>query len=134
MLRRAREAHDPGEAGFVPASEEPLRRQPDAAVPTTRTSTAWVAVGLLLVALTLALLFILQNLRRAQVSYFTAHWTAPLAVDLLLAAVLGGLVVTMVGALRIVQLRSLVRRHRRARLEAESHLHEQTRQPNGRTS
>jgi uncharacterized integral membrane protein len=106
-----------------------LRHQPDTAVPTTRTSTAWVASGLLLVALTLALLFILQNLRRAQVSYFTVHWTAPLAVDLLLAAVLGGLVVTMVGALRIVQLRSLVRRHRRARLEAESCLREQTQEP-----
>jgi uncharacterized integral membrane protein len=101
-----------------------VRAQPVTAVSTTRTSTAWLAVGLLLVALALVLLFILQNLHRAQVSYFTAHWTAPLAVDLLLAAVLGGLVVALIGALRIVQLRSLVRRHRRARLDAESHLQE----------
>ncbi|MBO0886918.1 MAG: DUF1049 domain-containing protein, partial [Acidimicrobiales bacterium] len=57
--------------------------------------------------------------QHTRVTFITAHWSAPLGVDLLLAAVLGGAVVAMVGAVRIVQLRRVARRHHRARLRAE---------------
>jgi uncharacterized integral membrane protein len=76
-------------------------------------------VALLLIFLGLVLLFIVQNLHHARVSFVTAHWSAPLGVSLLLAAVLGGAVVAMVSAVRIVQLRRVARRHHRARLRAE---------------
>jgi uncharacterized integral membrane protein len=105
----------------TPSEEPPSASEGVGRVPSTRASRVWVAVAVLLVVLALVLLFILQNLHRARVTYFTAHWTAPLAVDLLLAAVLGGLVVAMAGAIRIAQLRIVVRRHRRARVRAEQH-------------
>ena len=57
------------------------------------------------------LVFILQNLQTAKVSFFTVHWRAPLAVDLLFATVLGALVVFAAGSVRILQLRREARRH-----------------------
>lgn len=92
---------------------------PEQAVPSTRSGSAWIWVTLLLILLGLVLVFIVQNLHHTRVSFITAHWTGPLGVDLLLAAVLGGAVVAMVGAVRIVQLRRVARRHHRARLRAE---------------
>lgn len=105
--------------GTMSSPESALGASTVTPVPSTRTASAWVALITLLVLLALVLLFILQNLQRARVTYFTAHWNAPLAVDLLLAAVLGGLVVAMVGAARIVQLRKVARHHHRARMRAE---------------
>lgn len=99
-----------------PSTESPHKRP--RAIPTPRTSPLWLTVRALLVAMALALLFIVQNLRRAQVTYFTAHCAAPLALNLLLAAVLNDLVVAMVAALRIAQLSS--RTSKSCRLEAKS--------------
>ena len=83
-------------------------------VPSTRTSAVWTAVVAGLVFLTVVLVFILQNLQDVDVRFFTARWRIPLGLDLLLAAVLGGLVVVMAGAVRLLQLRRVARRHLRA--------------------
>jgi uncharacterized integral membrane protein len=83
-------------------------------VPTTRTASIWVALGAVLVFLTVILVFILENLTAVKVTFFGAHWKIPLAVDLLLAAVLGGLIVLFTGAVRILQLRRLARRRARS--------------------
>jgi len=64
-----------------------------------------------MVLLVVLLVFILQNLQRVKVSFFTVHWRAPLAVDLLFATVLGGLVVFAAGSVRIIQLRRTARRN-----------------------
>ena len=45
-------------------------------------------------------------------SLFGAHPDLPLGVALLLAAVLGALVVALIGTARIVQLRLVAKRHR----------------------
>jgi uncharacterized integral membrane protein len=79
-------------------------------IPSTRTKTAWASVSVGLVLLVVVLVFILQNLKTVRVSFFTAEWKIPLALDLLLAAVLGGLIVLAAGSLRILQLRRLARR------------------------
>jgi uncharacterized integral membrane protein len=97
-----------------PALGTELRKGP----PSTRTSAAWTALAVGLALLVVVLVFILENLQKVKVSLFGLHWYAPLAVDLLLAAVLGGLVVFMTGALRILQLRRHARR-RRAKVRAE---------------
>ncbi len=76
----------------------------------TRTSHTWVALAAGLFLLIVVLVFILQNLRSVRVHFFWATWTIPLAVDLLLAAVLGALVMFTAGAARIVQLRRVARR------------------------
>ncbi|MHB1488627.1 MAG: LapA family protein [Acidimicrobiales bacterium] len=73
-------------------------------------SRAWVGVGVALVCLIIVAVFVLQNLDSTRVSFFSLHWRAPLAVDLLLAAVLGGLVVFGFGSVRIIQLRRAGRR------------------------
>jgi uncharacterized integral membrane protein len=63
-----------------------------------------------LVFLVVVLVFILENLQDVKVSFFGAHWTIPLGVDLLLAAVLGGLVVFTAGAIRLLDVRRSARR------------------------
>lgn len=81
----------------------------------TRTGSLWVAVGAAAVVLLLLLIFILQNGSSVQVNLFGANPDLPLGVALLLAAVLGALVVVLVGAARVVQLRHAARRIARSR-------------------
>lgn len=97
----------PGEQAGGPAS-----------APSTRTSALWTALAVGIVLLVAVIVFILQNLEKVKVTFFAVHWRIPLALDLLLAAVLGGAIVFVAGALRILQLR----RHARRRA-ASSHGH-----------
>ena len=76
----------------------------------TRVSSAWVSLAAGIVLLVIVLVFILENLKTVQVGFFGATWRVPLAIDLLLAAVLGALIVFTAGSLRIVQLRRAIRR------------------------
>ncbi|HZC99641.1 MAG TPA: lipopolysaccharide assembly protein LapA domain-containing protein [Actinomycetes bacterium] len=80
----------------------------------TRVSTVWAMLGVGLVLLAAILVFILQNGRQVQVNFLTAHPTLPLGVALLFAVLLGALLVLVVGAARMVQLRRLWRARRRA--------------------
>jgi uncharacterized integral membrane protein len=59
------------------------------------------------------LVFILQNLKTVRVSFFTVDWRIPLALDLLFAAVLGGLIMLAVISLRNFQRRRAARRQAR---------------------
>lgn len=91
-------------------------RSPGTASPTpqrdrrTRTSRAWAMTTGGLIALVIVLVFALQNLQRVEVTFLSLHGHLPLAVLLLLVAVLGALVVFAFGASRIVQLRVQARR------------------------
>jgi lipopolysaccharide assembly protein A len=80
----------------------------------TRISITWAATTCFAVVLLALLIFILQNSRTVEVSYFGAHGHLPLGVALLLSAVAGVLLVALPGSARIVQLRITARRHRRA--------------------
>lgn len=88
----------------------------DAAAPasrtsrSTRTSRAWGWISFGLAALVVVVVFALQNLNGVEVSFFNLHGELPLAVLLLLVAVLGALVVFAFGAARILQLRLHARR------------------------
>lgn len=101
---------------------EPAASAQQPAAPGTRTGRTWIAFAFGMLALVLVLVFILQNLRSVRADFFTATWRIPLGVDLLLAAILGGLVVFLVGAARIVQLRRVARRHHDALVRAETEL------------
>lgn len=85
-------------------------------VPRTRAGTLWAVVGVGLALLVVVLVFIFENLHAVRVSFFGAHWRAPLGLDLLLAAVLGGSVVLTFGIVRMAQLRLVARRHQRSRV------------------
>jgi uncharacterized integral membrane protein len=114
-----------------PAELEPV--EPDPAQgplshPTrrTRVSGTWVGVIIAALVLTLLLVFILQNTKSVKVSYFTATWTVPLGVVLLLATIGGVLFAGVIASMRIWQLRRRLGesgqsadRGRRARRSAE---------------
>jgi uncharacterized integral membrane protein len=79
----------------------------------TRISGAWTAVAVAAVVLLLLLIFILQNLQTVRVTFFGASGQLPLGVAVLLAAVGGALLVVVLGAARMIQLRAFARRERR---------------------
>ncbi|WP_367139099.1 lipopolysaccharide assembly LapA domain-containing protein [Saccharothrix sp. HUAS TT1] len=76
----------------------------------TRISGTWVAVLASIVVLIVLLVFILQNLAGATIHFFGAEGTLPLGVALLFAAIAGAIVVALVGAARIMQLRRQAKR------------------------
>ncbi|WP_427007755.1 LapA family protein [Pseudarthrobacter sp. H2] len=66
----------------------------------------WVAVSARLVLLVLLIIFILQNQNRVTVHYLGAAGELSLGMALFIAAVVGGILVAIAGAARILQLRS----------------------------
>ena len=84
----------------------------------TRIGGVWVASGLFALILLLLLIFILQNGKKVDISFFGANGHLPLGVALLLAAVLGILLVALPGSARILQLRRTARRHRKVDAKA----------------
>jgi uncharacterized integral membrane protein len=102
-------------------SDNGLTRAPAAQLPPphhvvrrTRIGGIWMTSVMFAVVLVLLLIFILDNGQRVKISYFGAHGHLPLGVALLFAAVLGILLVVIPGTGRIIQLRIVARRHRRA--------------------
>jgi uncharacterized integral membrane protein len=81
--------------------------QPNA--PRTRSSSALRATALGLVVILLMLLFIFQNGQRAKLNFLWFHWHTPVGLGLLLAAVLGGIIVLLVGVVRRLQVKRSVR-------------------------
>lgn len=76
----------------------------------TRLSATWTVIAALLIALVLLLVFILLNLQRVEVNFYGAHKQVPLAIALLFAVVLGGVLVFAIGTARILQVRARSRR------------------------
>ena len=89
-----------------PSTEEAPEKVPER----TRTSSLWVAVGAAVVVLLLLLIFILQNGSQVQINIVGTNPRLPLGVALLLAAALGALLVVLIGAARVMQLRHTARR------------------------
>ena len=83
----------------------------------TRLSGAWTALVIGVVALAVILVFILQNMQTVEVHFIVFQGSLPLAVALLFAMILGAVVVLAFGAGRILQLRLVARRARRAGTE-----------------
>ncbi|WP_226761435.1 lipopolysaccharide assembly LapA domain-containing protein [Arthrobacter sp. SO3] len=85
----------------------------------TRAGMIWVAVSVGLVLLVLLIIFILQNQDRVTVQYLGVAGELSLGMALFIAAVAGGLLVTIAGAVRILQLR-IQRRRPAGRLPASA--------------
>jgi hypothetical protein len=83
----------PEPEGVAPSSAEPTL--PQHTVEPTRTSMVWTMVGI-------------------GVRFLMVNGTLPLGAALLFAALLGALLVLVAGAARVLQLRVVSRRHRRA--------------------
>ena len=79
----------------------------------SRTGRAWLGVVALAVVLVLLIIFIAQNTRSVTVSVLGWEGSTSLAVALLVAAVAGLFLAAVAGSLRILQLRTRVRRDQR---------------------
>lgn len=80
----------------------------------TRTRTAWLVIAVAVVFLALLIDFIVQNDQRITIHFLGASGRISEAIALLIAALAGAVVVLLISAARIVQLRLAVRRHNRA--------------------
>ena len=98
----------------APAVTTPATIEPQHTMTPTRTSMVWTMVGVGAALLLAILVFILQNGARVRVRFLMVDGTLPLGVGLTFAALLGALLVLTAGAARVLQLRRVARRHRRA--------------------
>jgi uncharacterized integral membrane protein len=86
--------------------------------PRTVAGSTWVMACIAVLILIVLIVFVAQNTASVRVTLFSFHGRFPLAVELL-AAVAAGCVLTLgLGTTRILQLRRVVRRRRRADLTA----------------
>ena len=80
----------------------------------TRAGALWSALIAGFLVLILLLIFITQNTASTPFTFFSLHWSLPLGVAILLAAVGGGLLTVAVGTARILQLRRVAKKHHTA--------------------
>lgn len=80
----------------------------------TRISSAWVAIAVGIIFLILLIIFIAENGASHPLHFLGASGNVPEGLALLIAAVAGALVVLLVGAGRMLQLRLAAHRHNRA--------------------
>ncbi|GAA4360801.1 LapA family protein [Paeniglutamicibacter cryotolerans] len=85
----------------------------------TRAGVIWVAVSAGLVLLVLLIILILQNQERVTVNYFGLAGELSLGMALFVAAVAGGILVAIAGAVRLLQLRRRRRRGTRRTLRGD---------------
>jgi uncharacterized integral membrane protein len=89
---------------------------PESAVKFTKAAALWGALIVGFLILIVLLIFIAQNTTSTAFAFLGWHWTLPLGVAILFAAVAGGLVAVAVGAVRIFQLRRAAKRNLKAGL------------------
>ncbi len=101
----AKPAH-PAKAGTTPPREP--------AIGFTRAGALWSSLIAGFLIMILLLIFITQNTATTDFTFLGWHWTLPLGVAILLAAVVGGLITVAVGTARILQLRRAAKKHHAA--------------------
>jgi uncharacterized integral membrane protein len=120
--RLGRAGAEPGTAPLErPQHARPAEHRPGSAahpLERTRLGVAWVAIGCFVVVLLFLLFFILANNNDVRITIFGQHVHLPLGVAMVFSALCGALLVLLAGAARITQMRSRVRKHRRAEHKA----------------
>lgn len=89
---------------------------PESAVKFTKAAALWGSLVLGFLVLIVLLIFIAQNTESTKFAFLGWHWSQPLGVAILFAAVAGGLLTVAVGAVRIFQLRSAAKKNLKAGL------------------
>jgi len=104
--------------GEVPAVDSASIKPPppEDAVHFTRAAALWSALIVGFLVLIVLLVFIAQNTASGTFHFLGWSWSLPLGVALLASAVLGGLITTLAGVVRIVQLRRAARKNYKAAL------------------
>jgi uncharacterized integral membrane protein len=93
-----------GTAPPRPASPGPVPRRPPAKISGSPARLIGAAI-----ACVIAIIFAIQNIHSANISFLGVHLLLPLAVALLLAAVAGSLLTIAAGPARTARLRKLLR-------------------------
>jgi len=105
----------PGQPPPTPAqAPKPPAIPAEPAVGFTRAGALWSALIAGFFILILLLIFIAQNTASTPFTFLAFHWSLPLGVAILLAAVVGGLITVAVGTARILQLRRVAKKHHAA--------------------
>lgn len=81
----------------------------------TRAGSVWVGLSAGAVFLVVLLIFVVQNTIGVRLGFLGWHFTLPIGVAVLVAAVLGALVMAVAGGVRIIQLRQSFSRLARTR-------------------
>ncbi|PRQ12569.1 DUF1049 domain-containing protein [Corynebacterium sp. 13CS0277] len=101
----------PADTAAVPAAVEPAPQAPaKRPVKGSFAGSTWVALIAGLLLLIGLLVFILQNQQKVEITLFTWTGTVPAGVGFLLAAILGALIMALVGGVRMLELRRQVKR------------------------
>ena len=103
----------PSPNGSAPPPPPPPPQAPPGRPTHTRISAIRTGLIVGVAALTVLMIFIIQNARAVDISFLGAHLRLSLAVALLLAAIAGALAMAAAGTARITQLRRIMRRNRR---------------------
>ena len=112
---------DYGQATVPATTNEPVDHQPVASEETKAERTkvkgsaagsTWVALIIGTLLLILLLVFILQNQQSVKLQLFAWEMNFPIGVGMLIAAIVGALIMALVGGVRMIQLRRQVT-HRR---------------------
>jgi uncharacterized integral membrane protein len=102
------------EQSTVPSAEPAGNTAPDASpapeVPLTRAGAAWVGLSAAAVVAILLIIFLVQNTHQVQVNFLGMSTSTSLALMLLIAAVAGIFLTSVLGTARMVQLRRIIRR------------------------
>lgn len=131
MGRMSGDPYVPKDPSLEPVGAEPLPPEPlppldEPAVPTkpvippdeagkfTRAGALWTALAGGFLVLILLLVFVMQNTDTTTIHMFGWAWQLPVGVALLLAAIAGGLLMFLVGTVRILQLRRAAKKNLRA--------------------
>ncbi|GAB3216765.1 LapA family protein [Mycolicibacterium hippocampi] len=100
----------------VPPATGRAAPPPESAVKFTKAAAMWGSLVLGFLVLIVLLIFIAQNTESAEFAFLGWHWSLPLGVAILFAAVAGGLLTVAVGAVRIHQLRRAAKTNLKAGL------------------
>ena len=99
----------------VPAADAGVQKSaPKPSVKGSLAGGTWVALIAGMLLLILLLVFIVQNQQKVELSLFAWNVTIPAGVGFLSAAILGALIMALVGGVRMLELRRQVRRAARA--------------------
>lgn len=92
----------PGKPAPAPKAGTPHK---EPAIGFTRAAALWSSLVAGFLILIVLLIFITQNTATTDFTFLAWHWSLPLGVAILLAAVVGGLITVAVGTARMLQLR-----------------------------
>lgn len=97
----------------VPAQTEQAKQGKQKAVQGSIAGGTWVALIIGALLLILLLVFVLQNQEAVDITFLAWHFSFPTGVGFLLAAIAGALIMAMVGAIRMFQLRRQITKNKK---------------------